>query len=131
MKSYEEIKVILAEAFIKESRRLNSWGTKTDEKSAVSFAVAVARPVQALMGYSRSRELKRILKLIEKEKLVFNNDGVGIILTLVQERYRITKIMARLLEKTAAREAAEKPWKHKHKKDKKTKKHRKHRSGSH
>src|ERR1700758_1922127 len=91
----DEIRMLLAQKFQRESHRLKSWGTKTNEKAAVSFAGAVTEFVRSLMAESRSREARRILKKIE------SNGGPEGVQDYIQERIRVTKAMAKAIENFA------------------------------
>jgi len=120
MRTHEEICALLAEKFKHESARLKSWGTKTDEKEAMSFAMAVSRFVEALMSESRSREATRILKKIG------SNGGPEGIQDYLQERVRVTKAMSKAIEHLAVEMEGKRAWQSKSEREKKHKHHHKH-----
>lgn len=125
MRTREEICTLLAAKFVKESARLKSWGTKTDEKSAVSFAMAVADFVRSMMAESRSREAKRILKKIE-ENGWHRSSKWGHINSYLEERIKATSQMSKAIEKFALEKESKSPWKSKVKKEEKHKHKHKH-----
>ena len=126
MRTSDEIRTLLAEKFVRESARLKSWGTKTDEKSAVSFACAVSEFVRALMAESRGRELYRVKKVLRKWR------GETLHRKLkehVEERIKATKLMSQAIQHMAEESEKKKPFNRKlHKKHKH---HRHHRDGHH
>lgn len=101
----DEINQLLANKFVRESKRLASWGTKTDEKAAISFAMAVSEFVRAMMADSRYRELKRIKKFIEQdEEKATKSDTKYLrrhVSAYVDERLKATKTMATAIKKFA------------------------------
>lgn len=105
----EEISQLLATKFQAESARLNSWGTKTDDKAAISFAMRVVDFVRALMAESRYRELKRIMhnRKHRMSERAFDS--------YLQERMKATKTMAKAIEKFGEKKESERPFGHKHK----------------
>lgn len=109
----DEIRQLLAVKFQRESKRLASWGTKTDEKAAVSFAAAVTEFVRALMCESRYKELKRLEKEVDLQE-----STVYFPKKYVIERKRVLKTMTRAIQEFAAKKESERPKgfkKHKHK----------------
>ncbi len=122
----EDIRLLLAQKFQRESARLNSWGTKTDEKAAISFADSVVRFVQALMAESRYRELKRVFKKhaesVYKDKHKLDKH----FLAYLQERMKATKAMAKAIEHVAEDAEKKRPWKyhkHEHKRSSRSSRH--------
>lgn len=113
----EEINQLLADKFKKESHRLKSWGTKTDDKAAVSFAMAVSEFVRALMAHSRHRELRRLFKKCGREEWFQPVD-------YIRERMEATKTMAKAIENLAVKKESERPYGHKEK-------HHKHKNTTH
>jgi len=112
----EEIARLLAEKFKRESARLNSWGTKTDEKAAFSFAMSVVEFVRALMCDSRYRELKRVLK--QFKKYAGNSDehyklssSERTLRDYIEERMKATKAMTIAIQKFALEKEGKREWK--------------------
>lgn len=107
----EEISTMLAAKFKAESNRLKSWGTKTDDKASVSFAMSVVDFVIALMCESRHRELKRLLKKcpeMDSSKYFARSSS-----KYLRERLKATKHMAKALENFAVANETKRVWKHK------------------
>jgi hypothetical protein len=102
----EEIAQLLATKFQAESARLKSWGTKTDDKAAISFAMRVVDFVRSLMAESRYRELKRVLKKNDSKETQ----------AYILERMKATKQMAKAIEKYGEKKESERPFGHKKKK---------------
>lgn len=113
-RTHEEICTLLAEKFKRESQRLNSWGTKTDDKASLSFAMAVSRYVESLMADSRYRELKRIDKLLD----TLGSDDQEKVTSYIQERMKATKAMSAAIRNVAVTDEGKRAWgrkkKHKH-----------------
>ena len=108
MRTKEEISILLAEKFKRESARLKSWGTKTDDKAALSFAMAVSEFVRSLMCESRYKELRRFLKHYpEMEGSKY-----------IQERIKATSSMAKAIHNAAIVLEGKRVWKPKVKKHK-------------
>lgn len=125
MKTFDEIRDLLAEKFKKEKLRLKSYDTRA---SSFDLANAVARHVQALMTDSRRRELLRFKDKFEKidknalssRSIVYNTQKY------FQERLKATKAMAQALQNVADANEKARPWKRKPEK----KKHHTHRHGN-
>lgn len=111
----EEISQLLATKFQAESARLNSWGTKTDDKAAISFAMRVVDFVRALMAESRSREAKHILRKFEKIGPGGLHGENRRFVAYIQERITATKTMAKAIEKFGEKKESERPFGHKKK----------------
>jgi len=126
MKTSQDIRNLLAAKFKAESSRLASWGTKTDEKAAISFADAVTEFVRALCAESRYRELKRVMK----KGLHHKKEGWGPVMDYLQERLHATKIMAKAIEKFAIDKESKRTWQYTSLRKDKKKKHRHHTHGS-
>lgn len=106
----DDIRTILARVFAKESARLKSWGTKTDEKAAMSFAGAVTEYVRALMCESRYREMKRIYKFIHKNGIEAGDRDLK---KYIKERLNATKAMSAAIQNFAEEKESKREWKHK------------------
>jgi len=121
MRTRDEIALLLAEKFKRESARLKSWETETDEKAAISFAMAVVEFVRALLADARYSEAKRIQEKINSKKWNKNRNlamGIHVVEKYLQERMQATKVMSKAIEKYAIKKEGERPWKpktHKHK----------------
>lgn len=120
MKSFEEIRTMLAEKITTEKKRLKSYSTHAN---SFDLANALGRHVEALMTSSRYSELKRIIKKRPK----WSTDSY------LQERLRATKKMSEALENFAKDSDGKRPWryvdkKHRHHSSKKDKHKSKHRS---
>lgn len=131
MKS-EDINKFLAEKFQKESARLKSWGTKTDDKAAISFAMSVSEYVRALMCYSRYRELKRFEKWLKKNETTCHKcSNVERFGGRLLERMEATKSMSEAIRKFAEDKESKRAWKpkehkhhHEHHRSSRSRKHR-------
>lgn len=108
----EEISQLLATKFQAESVRLKSWGTKTDDKAAISFAMRVVDFVRALMAESRYRELRRLEKKVD--------DGYDLhhLMKYVAERLKVTKQMSLAIQRYGEKKESERPFGHKENKHK-------------
>jgi hypothetical protein len=120
----EEIAQLLASKFLSESKRLNSWGTKTDSKAAITFAMAVVDFVRALMSESRYRELKRMNRL--RSKASDSDDFNKRFDKYVSERMKATSSMTKAIEKFALEKEEKRPWKPKEKSKEHKHKHKHH-----
>lgn len=115
----EEIATFLAAKFKRESARLNSWGTKTDEKAAYSFAMAVLEHVRALMSDARHRELKRLVKKISHLGYKAHKpsyEATTKAQNYIHERMQATKSMAAAIQKFAEAKEEKRAWKSKERK---------------
>jgi hypothetical protein len=108
----EEIAQLLATKFQAESVRLKSWGTKTDDKAAISFAMRVVDFVLSLMAESRYRELKRVNKKLKRELL--GDDAAD----YIKERLKATKQMSAAIQRYGEKKESERPFGRKEKKHK-------------
>lgn len=117
MRTFEEIRALLAQKFHKEKLRLKSYGTKSD---SFQLANVTARYVQALMSESRYRELKKVNDFVEKHARCDPRDELH---PYIKERLKATKAMAKAIEHVAEETEKNRPWKRK--KEKKKKHHRK------
>jgi hypothetical protein len=114
MRTFEEIRALLAQKFSDEKKRLKSYGTKT---SSFDLANAVARYVESLMSESRYKELKQLEKKLGKHD--WYKGGMDIVRAYIRERKKATKNMAKAIHNVAERDSKNRPWKkHKHKKRK-------------
>lgn len=121
MRTFDEIRALLAQKFSKEKKRLRSYKTPY---ASFDLANAVARYVQNFMAESRYRELKNLRQFIEKHHI-----DVGKRLNAyIMERSKATKLMAKALENEAVATESKRPWKYKKDKKKKYESHRRSRS---
>lgn len=111
MKS-DEVSKLLAQKFQRESARLKSWGTKTDDKAALSFAMAVTDFVRALMADARSREVRRLLKKYDV-RLNDHSHQLKRFYNYMLEREHATKVMSKAIKNFATDKENKRQWKHK------------------
>jgi hypothetical protein len=94
MKTFEEVRELLAAKFSKEKKRLKTFGTKTD---SFQMANASAHYVLALMAEARNRELKRLDKKLD----TCSNDDNEKVVRYVNERLKATSDMAKAINNHA------------------------------
>ena len=124
MRTFEEIRELLAKQFHKEKLRLKSYGTRAD---SFQLANVVARYVEALMAESRYRELKKLSQVIYNDSKHLKHARK--LLGHVSERMNATKAMSKAIQHMAEDNEKKRPWKrkekkkyHKHKHSKRNKK---------
>jgi hypothetical protein len=120
----EEIAQLLANKFQSEAKRLNSWGTKTDSKAAITFAMAVVDFVRALMSESRMREMRRFASWYKHKVSQESLRRYTRIISYAQERIKATRTMSRVIEEFATKAEEKRPWKPKEKPKEHKHKHR-------
>jgi len=118
VRTFEEIRAMLADKYARERKRLKSFGTKTDP---FQMANVTARFVLALMSESRYRELKKLKKFIDGKEF-----KAGKIRDYIGDRLSATKAMSKAIRHMAEESEKIRPWKRKVEKKKHHKKHKKH-----
>lgn len=99
----EEVRELLAQKFALEKRRLKSFGTKSN---SFDLANAVAPWVVALMADSRTRELRRLEKWLEKRHIKSLK-----VQKYLASRKRETKLQAQAINNLAKQKEEHRPWK--------------------
>jgi ubiquinone biosynthesis protein UbiJ len=103
MRSFEEVRDLLADKFRTEKQRLKTFGTKAN---SFDLANVIARHVLGLMAESRCRELRKLDKKLD----TFSNDDQEKVSKYITERIKATSAMAKIITKYADEAEKNRPW---------------------
>ena len=110
MRSFEEVRDLLADKFRTEKQRLKTFGTKAN---SFDLSNVIAKYVLGLMAESRCRELN---KAIQKLYKVYDAQDRSYNITVrdvnkyLRERSKATSAMAKIITKYAVEAEKNRPW---------------------